>query len=276
MRSDVEARRNNVRVLVLTGFGLNCEAETTYGFRLCGAQVEQKHLSDVLLSKRPLTDYHIIAMVGGFSFGDHIAAGVVWANRLRYHLFDRIMRFVSEGGLMLGVCNGFQTMVKLGLLPGFDRGYGQPVATVAANDRLGYRNAWVRVKVDLESPCVWTRGIDEMELPARHGEGKFLLQNNELLDRLRDEHLVALRYVDEQGKPTQRWPDNPNGSPDAVAGVCDPTGRLLGLMPHPDAYLYGINHPHWARKKLEGTLQREGQGLRVFQNGVDYAADLKN
>jgi phosphoribosylformylglycinamidine synthase len=115
-----------------------------------------------------------------------------------------------------------------------------------------------------------------MELPARHGEGKFLLQNNELLDRLRDEHLVALRYVDEQGKPTQRWPDNPNGSPDAVAGVCDPTGRLLGLMPHPDAYLYGINHPHWARKKLEGTLQREGQGLRVFQNGVDYAADLKN
>jgi phosphoribosylformylglycinamidine synthase len=274
MRSDADKLRSEVRVLVLTGLGLNCEEETAHGFRACGARADQVHLSDMLSSDRPLTDYQVIAMIGGFSFGDHIAAGVVYANRLRYRMFDRILRFVGDGGLMIGICNGFQTMVKLGLLPGLDGNYGQRVATLAANDRLGYRDAWVSVAADPASPCVWTRGVDRMDLPARHGEGKFLTRDEDLMQRLRDEHLIAVRYVDEGGEPTQQWPWNPNGSPDAVAGVCDPSGRLFGLMPHPDAYLYGFNHPQWARKKLEGSFELRGDGLKIFQNGVDFAAGV--
>ncbi len=274
MRSDADKLRSEVRVLVLTGLGLNCEEETAHGFRACGARADQVHLSDMLASDRPLTDYQIIAMIGGFSFGDHIAAGVVYANRLRYRMFDRLLRFVGDGGLMIGICNGFQTMVKLGLLPGVDGRYGERVATLAANDRLGYRDAWVSVRADPASPCVWTRGIDRMDLPARHGEGKFLTRDESLMQRLRDEHLIAVRYVDEGGEPTQRWPWNPNGSPDAVAGVCDPSGRLFGLMPHPDAYLYGFNHPQWSRKKLDGSFELRGDGLKVFQNGVDAAAGV--
>lgn len=273
MPSDVDKARRDVRVLVLTGLGLNCEDETAHGFRMCGASPEQVHLSDMLEggSKR-LSDYHIVAMIGGFAFGDHIGAGVVYANRLRYRMFDDLRRFVADGGLMLGICNGFQTMVKLGLLPGLDGAYGEQTATLTANDRLGYRDAWVTVRADPESPSVWTRGIDRMELPARHGEGKFLARDDELMNRLRRDRLIAVRYVDDAGEPTQAWPWNPNGSPDAVAGVCDPTGRLFGLMPHPDAYLYGVNHPQWARKKIEGVLQERGEGLRIFQNGVDHVA----
>ncbi len=263
----------DVRVLVLTGLGLNCEQETAQGFRLCGAQAELVHLSDMLagLGGR-LEDFHILAMVGGFSFGDHLGAGVVYANRLRYRLLDRLLGFVAEGGLVLGICNGFQTMVKLGLLPALDRAYGTVQATLAANDRLGYRDAWVTVRADPESPCVWTRRVDTLELPSRHGEGKLVPRDDGLLRRLSDEHLVAVRYVDERGGPTESWPANPSGSPQGIAGLCDPTGRLLGLMPHPDAFLYGIHHPDWPRHKLAGTLREHGEGLRIFQNGVDYAA----
>lgn len=274
MRSDADKMRNDVRVLVLTGLGLNCEEETAHGFRCCGAQVDLVHIADMLETPGRLSRYRIIAMIGGFSFGDHIAAGVVYANRLRYRMFDDLLRFVGDGGLMLGICNGFQTMTKLGLLPGLDGRYGDQSATLTANDRLGYRDAWVTVKADPESPCVWTRGIGRMDLPARHGEGKFLVRDEGLMQRLRDEHLIAFRYVDEMGEPTQAWPANPNGSPDAVAGVCDSTGRLFGLMPHPDAYLYGFSHPGWGRKKIEGTLESRGEGMKIFQNGVDWAAGV--
>lgn len=274
MPSDADKARSEVRVLVLTGLGLNCEQETAQGFRMCGAQADLVHLSD-MLERDPshLATYQIVAMIGGFSFGDHIGGGVVYANRLRYRMFDALTRFVDDGGLMLGICNGFQTMVKLGLLPGLDGRYGDQSVTLTANDRLGYRDAWVTVKADPASPCVWTRGIDRMDLPARHGEGKFLARDEALLERLQKQRLIAVRYVDEQGEPTQAWPANPNGSPDAVAGICDPTGRLFGLMPHPDAYLYGFSHPHWTRRKAEGGVSLRGEGLRIFQNGVDHAAN---
>ncbi|MBW2459705.1 MAG: phosphoribosylformylglycinamidine synthase subunit PurQ [Deltaproteobacteria bacterium] len=274
MPCDLAAARSEVRVLVLTGLGLNCEQETAQGFRMCGAQADLVHLSDMLAGlSRPLEDYQVLAMIGGFAFGDHLGGGVVYANRLRYRMLDALLRFVSDGGLVLGICNGFQTMVKLGLLPGLAGDYGTQTATLAANDRLGYRNAWVTVRTEPSSPCVWTRDIDSMDLPARHGEGKFVTASEEILDQLREQHLVALRYVDPQGEPTQQWPANPNGSPDAIAGICDPTGRLFGLMPHPDAFLYGYNHPQWPRRKLATTLAERGDGLRIFQNGVDHAAE---
>jgi phosphoribosylformylglycinamidine synthase len=269
-----DARRREVRVLILTGLGLNCEAETEAAFRLVGASPERVHLLDLLdgTTGRRLADYRIVAFVGGFSFGDHLGAGFVFANKIRWRLYDQLVEFISRGGLALGICNGFQTMVRLGMLPGLDGDYRTPRATLAPNDRLGYRDAWVRVAFDPGSPCVWTRGIRTLELPSRHGEGKFLAESPELLERLEAGGLVAARYVDPDGRPTEHWPFNPNGSPAAVAGLCDPSGRLFGLMPHPDAFLYPWHHPDWPRRSIEGTLGDEGEGLALFRNGVDAAA----
>ncbi len=259
-------------VLVLTGLGLNCEAETAAAFRLVGAAPELVHLLDLLDGRRRLADYRIAAFPGGFAFGDHLGAGFVFANKIRWRLYDQLLEFIERGGLALGICNGFQTMVRLGMLPGFDGDYRTQRATLAPNDRLGYRNAWVRLKADPASPCVWTRGLDELELPSRHGEGKFLPADRETAARLEREHLVALRYVDAEGQATEAWPANPNGSPGGVAGICDPSGRLFGLMPHPDAYLYPFQHPQ-AFRRLKGGPQ-EGEGLAIFRNGVEAAAAL--
>lgn len=268
-------RRGEVRVLVLTGLGLNCEVETDAAFRMCGARPEQVHLLDVLEGGDRavrLADYPIIAFVGGFAFGDHLGAGFVFANKIRWRLYDQLLEFIDRGGLALGICNGFQTMVRLGMLPGLDGDYRTPRASLAPNERLGYRNAWVRVSFEADSPCVWTAGLDSMELPARHGEGRFLAESPELLERLESASLIASRYVDDKGAVTEAWPANPNGSRNGVAGVCDPSGRLFGLMPHPDAYLYPFHHPDWTRRQAEGRLPERGEGLAIFQNGVDFVA----
>ena len=270
---ELSGRRSAVNVLVLTGLGLNCEEETAAAFRLVGASPRQVHLLDLLEGRRQLSfgDYQILAFVGGFAFGDHLGAGFVFANRIRWRLYDQLVEFIEEGGLALGICNGFQTMVRLGLLPGLDRDYRTPRATLAPNDRLGYWDCWVRLQADSRSPCVWTRGLDIMELPSRHGEGKFLTDDS-VLEQLEQERLIAVRYVDGNGEPTEEWPHNPNGSAHGIAGICDPSGRLFGLMPHPDAFLYPFQHPQWSRRRYQASVAEEGQGLALFRNGVDAAA----
>jgi len=275
--AEIERRRKAVRVLILTGLGLNCEVETEQAFRLVGASPERVHLLDLLDAGSPhrLADYDILAFVGGFAFGDHMGAGFVFANKIRFRLYDPLLEFIEGGGLSLGICNGFQTMVRLGMLPGLDGDYRTPRATLAPNMRLGYRDAWVRVRFDADSPCVWTRGIDRLELPSRHGEGRFLTDTPELLDRLESGAQVVARYVGADDRPAENWPENPNGSPRGVAGICDPTGRLFGLMPHPDAYLYPFHHPDWRRQKTEDRLPAEGPGLSIFRNGVDAAASSR-
>ena len=272
--NELTALRRKVRVLILTGLGLNCEAETEVAFRQAGATPERVHLLDLLEDEagKHLADYQVLAFVGGFAFGDHLGAGFVFANKIRWRLYDQLLRFIDSGGLALGICNGFQTMVRLGMLPGLDGDYRTPRATLAPNDRLGYRDAWVRLAFDSDSPCVWTRGLQTMEMPARHGEGKFLTESPELLERLEANAQVAARYVGPDGRPTTDWPHNPNGSPGGVAGVCDPSGRLFGLMPHPDAYLYPFHHPNWRRQRRDGTLPAEGEGMKIFRNGVGAAA----
>lgn len=275
--AEIAAARARVRVLVLTGLGLNCESETEAGFRLAGATPERVHLLDLLEGRapRPLSAYAILAFIGGFAFGDHLGAGFVFANKIRFRLDDALLAFLARGGLVLGVCNGFQTMTRLGMLPGLDGDYRTPRATLAPNDRAGYRDAWVSLTFDPASPCVWTRGLSTMELPARHGEGKFLPADAEVMARMEAAHQVVARYAGPDGRPTEAWPWNPNGSAGGVAGVCDPSGRLFGLMPHPDAYLYGIHHPQWTRRRLtEGSVPAAGEGLAIFQNGVDAAASV--
>lgn len=262
-----------VRVLVLTGLGLNCEAETARAFELVGACPELVHLSDLLAGHRKLADFHILAFAGGFAFGDHLGAGFVFANRIRWRLYDELVSFIERGGLAIGICNGFQTMVRLGMLPGFDGEYRTQRATLAPNDRLGYWDTWVRLEANPRSPCLWTRGIRTLELPSRHGEGKFLAADEEIAARLAASGQIALRYADDQG-PTERWPANPNGSPGGVAGICDPSGRIFGLMPHPDAYLYPFQHPQWSRRRYDPgwAAPSEGEGLMIFRNGVEAAA----
>ena len=265
------AHRAAVKVVVLSGFGLNCEVETEHAFKMAGARVERVHLTDLLDGSRHLSEFHIVAFPGGFAFGDHLGAGFVFANRIRHRMYDRLVAFIEQGGLAIGICNGFQMMTRLGMLPGLDGDYRTPRATLAPNDQLGYRNAWVRLKVNPDSPCVWTQGLSGLDLPSRHGEGKFLVESADLLEQMESAGQVAVRYVDARGEPTEAWPANPNGSPGGIAGVCDPSGRLFGMMPHPDAFLFPFQHPHWCWQGGAAD-SAEGEGLAVFRNGVDTVA----
>ncbi|PJB76204.1 MAG: phosphoribosylformylglycinamidine synthase [Armatimonadetes bacterium CG_4_9_14_3_um_filter_66_14] len=261
-----------VRALVITGYGLNCEAETSYGLRLAGARPEQVHLSELLTGNRSLDEFHLLAFIGGFSFGDHLAAGTAFANRVRRRLGDSLQRFVKDGKLVIAICNGFQTVVKLGLLPGLGGDYQTRLVTLTNNDCGTFQDRWVRLRFNPASPCVFTQGLAPMDLPIRHGEGKFVALNDEVLDAVRSQHLVAAQYVaPDTGEPTQEYPHNPNGSADAIAGICDPTGRIFGLMPHPEAYLSPLNHPHWGRQKLAGCLPEKGAGTALFENAVRFA-----
>ena len=254
------------RALVITGDGLNCERETAHALTLAGARPELVHVSDVPV--RGLGDFQILVLIGGFSNGDHLGAGTVQASLFRHRLRGPLERFVAAGGLVLGVCNGFQTLVKMGLLPG--AGW-ERTATIMANDSGRFEDRWVHLAVDPDSPCVWTRGLRRLYLPVRHGEGKFMVRDAATALSLRRRAQVALRYADAGGRPTMAYPANPNGSADAVAGVCDPSGRIFGLMPHPEAYLSAYNHPAWTRRAALGlSLPAEGEGVALFRNAVDF------
>ena len=260
-----------VRVLIPVGFGFNAEDETAAAFRMVGAEVDQVHLTDLFARRqpRPIPQYQVVAFVGGFSYGDHVAGGLVAATRIRAHLRDDLSAFLAGGGRLIGICNGCQVLARLGLLPGPEEGPPDFEARLdlANNDRLGYRDAWVRLGVDRKSTCVWTRGLSTIQVPARHGEGRFVLGSQAALDRLEHRGQVALRYLDTAGKPTEAWPDNPNGSTGGIAAVTDATGRILGLMPHPEAFLYPWQHPDYSRRKKE-IEAREPDGLAIFRAGV--------
>ena len=252
------------RALILVGFGINCDYETEHAFQLAGATTEQVHLNDLLDYKEMLALYHIIALPGGFSFGDHVASGRVLANRLRYGLGPDLMSFVADGGLVIGICNGFQVLVKMGMLPGFDAGFKQE-ATLTLNDSGKFEDRWVYLKGDSVSKCVFSQNIDSLYLPVRHGEGKFVADSVETLERLRANGQVVFRYCGPDGG-SPSYPFNPNGSVDDIAGICDPTGRVFGMMPHPEGYLYRENHPRWTRENLPA----EGLGRQIFRNAVEY------
>jgi len=265
----------DVRVLVLAGYGLNCEAETAAGFEMAGAQTQVVHVAD-LIERGPgaLDHADLITFIGGFSFGDHIASGRVFANRVRHHLGDALARHVDDGGLVLGICNGFQTIVKLGLVPAQLRESGDGLApqsaSLVSNDRPGYWNCWVSLAPDLQSPSVFLRGATgaPLEVPSRHGEGKLVFADPAVEASVHASHCVPYRYVDAGGSPTEAWPDNPNGSAQGAAALCDATGRILGIMPHPEAYLYPENHPQWMAQRDEGTLPKVGWGAGILFNGV--------
>lgn len=265
-----------VRAMVITGYGTNCEVEMAHACRLAGADgVDIVHTSELIYGEKSLDDYDFLNLPGGFLDGDDLGSAKAGAHRIRHarvkttgeFLFDQFRRFITAGKLILGVCNGFQLMVKLGLLPGFDGDYTTQSCTLTFNDSGRFEDRWVYLKVNPASPCIFTRGIDGLYLPVRHGEGKFIPGGEDTRRRLHEENHIVVQYSDPTyTAATMDYPENPNGSVDAVAGICDPTGRLFGLMPHPEAYLHRTNHPRWTRE----TLPEEGMGLILFKNAVAY------
>ena len=246
----------SMRVLILDGHGLNCAREMALGFQLVGARPEVVHLND--LSPEQLLGFDMLVLPGGFSFGDHLGSGRALSQRLtRRPLGPAVQRFVQEGKLIWGVCNGFQTLVQMGLLPG--------PSTLAPNASGRFECRWVRLQANPDSACLLTRGLEFLELPVRHGEGR-------LLGTFAPE-CVPLRYVDSQGEASETYPENPNGSLGGAAALCDPSGRIFGMMPHPEAFLRANQHPQWTlrreRARRNGQLpESEGQGLGFFRAAV--------
>ncbi|HMP91066.1 MAG TPA: phosphoribosylformylglycinamidine synthase subunit PurQ [Kiritimatiellia bacterium] len=258
-------------VLIITGYGLNCESESRFAWERAGARPRLMHVNDLLEAPEQLHQYSALMFIGGFSFGDHMTSGHVFAQRLRHHLRDDLATFIHDGGLILGVCNGFQIMTKLGLVPGLAGDYFKPEVALLQNDCGVFQNFWVRLKFEKDSPCVFTRGLDCMDLPIRHGEGKLFPRNRATLDALEKSGCVPCRYVDpNSGEVAREFPDNPNGSINGIAGLCDPTGRVFGLMPHPEAFLFPEQHPQWSFRMRDEEDAREGAGLALFRNAVRH------
>jgi len=252
------------KILVLTGYGINCDYETQHAFNLVGGDAKRVHINDLIDKAENLDDYHIIAFPGGFSFGDDISSGKVLANKIKFNIFEEVQKFIDDGKIIIGICNGFQSMVKLGILPAFERNYKRQTVTLTFNDSGRFEDRWVYLKSNPKSRCIFTKNIGVIYLPVRHGEGKFVASNM-FLQRLNKNNQIAFWYVDEKENPAG-YPWNPNGSLENIAGICDETGRIFGLMPHPEAYLYRTNHPRWTREKISD----EGMGVKVFRNAVEF------
>ncbi len=270
-RSAVLRTAAKVKVIVLRTAGTNCDGETVFAFRSCGADVEAVHINQLIGAQKHLEDYHILAIPGGFTYGDDIESGRILANELRLRLGEDLCRFIGDGKLMLGICNGFQVMVKAGILPGLldaqpEKGHDRSqTATLTNNDSGKFEDRWCHLKT--EGKSVWTEGIgDVVYFPVAHAEGKFIPQGQDVLAKLRDNGQVAFRYCHRDGGKAV-YPENPNGSVDDIAGITDPTGRILGLMPHPERHFLFTQHPFWTRLDPNGL---HGQGAKIFQNGVDY------
>ncbi|MBI2860521.1 MAG: phosphoribosylformylglycinamidine synthase I [Chloroflexi bacterium] len=253
-----------VRTLILRGPGTNCDAETAFAFEQAGAAVATVHVNQLIRHEARLGDHQIMVIPGGFTYGDDIGAGKVLANELSVKLKEDISRFIESGGLILGICNGFQVLVKAGILPEPGNGF-QSRVTLTTNDSGRFECRWIHLAANNDSPCVFTRGIERMYLPVAHGEGKLATSAGTAAGLN-----VVLRYADEQGDVGAGYPHNPNGSVDNIAGICDSTGRIFALMPHPERHIRGTQHPQWTRL---GVKER-GDGFQIFLNAVQWARGL--
>jgi phosphoribosylformylglycinamidine synthase len=253
------------RAIILRAPGTNCDNETAFAFEKAGGQAESVHINQLVETPHLLAKYQILCVPGGFSYGDDIAAGRIFANQLRHHVTEKLTEFHAGGKLILGICNGFQVLLKAGLLAPEDA-LG-PVATLAWNDSGKFEDRWVQLRV-VGDQCVFLSGIDAIELPVAHAEGKFVTRDSATLEAIASSQQLVLRYATQSDPQASNvpYPQNPNGSQENLAGLCDATGRILGLMPHPERFLDPTQHPSWTRRQMP----TEGDGLRLFQNAVRY------
>ncbi len=259
------------KVLVLRTAGTNCDEETVWAFERAGGDPEKVHIARLLEKPSLLSGYRIACLPGGFSHGDDLSAGKIVANQLSVFLQQEILRFVDGGGLVLGICNGFQALVKAGILPGLSRPW-KVEATLAANDSGRFEGRWVRLECP-PSVCVFTKGMTGLELPVAHGEGRFVPADAGVLARLKEGRQVAFRYAGSGGGPAA-YPENPSGTTEGIAGITDPTGRILGMMPHPERHVARHQHPaaardRWSAPGAATTAFSPAEGLQVFRNAVD-------
>lgn len=271
---------NKTRAIVITGNGTNCEMEAAYACKLAGFDdVCIAHIAEILAGEIRLDDYHFLNLTGGFLDGDDLGSAKAQANRLKHatvagdneKLVEQFIRFINNGKLVLGVCNGFQLMAKMGILPALDGNILTQTVTLSHNDSGRFQDRWCYLKVDPKSPCIFTKGINKgIYLPVRHGEGKFLADNQETLTQIENSHLAVFKYSDaDYNAPVMDFPGNPNGSTNAIAGLCDPSGRLFGLMPHPEAFVHYTQHPRWTREQLP----EKGDGLILYKNAAQFVRE---
>ncbi len=244
-----------MKAIVLRAAGTNCDYEARHALRSVGFETGDVHVNELITGKKKLSGCSLLCLPGGFSGGDYLGSGKVFANKLLYRLNNDIPEFIAAGNLVIGICNGFQVLVKAGILPGFGGNYHEQLTTLTLNNPLGFQCRWIKLRKQ-ESKCIFTaEGLEELNVPIAHGEGQFLCRDREVLQRLYDNKQVVFKYA-----------KNPNGSQDDIAGICDETGRVFGLMPHPERNLFGINAPN----SEYGKVREEGEGMQVFRNAYNY------
>ncbi len=279
-----------VSTCIVTGYGINADLELEEAFRRAGSDPSRIHINDLIENPGQLEGFQIMAFPGGFSFGDHLGSGKVFATIFKKNLKERLEIFIERGKLIIGICNGFQVLVKMGILPNLSGRWNQEVSLIHNLSGI-FEDRWVKLRINNTSRCIWTRGIDEIELPVRHGEGRFVTRSTEVLNELERKNLVTMRYTEKfdtvPGQAYDRsihdsserkvnaentwnvpYPFNPNGSVNDIASICDETGRIIGIMPHPEAFLFRENHPRWMREKVNPE-----NGLKIFENGVNYMSE---
>lgn len=257
------------RVLVLKTEGTNCDEELYNAFEIAGGIPKIVHVNELRSKKENLNSYNILAIPGGFSYGDDIVSGKILAVELTSFFSKELKKFIQrKDTLIIGICNGFQVLIRTGLLP--FRTIGKMQATLTNNDSGRFECRWIALEIEENNNCVFLKNLggEKMSYQVAHGEGKFFAPKN-VIDKIEENNLVALRYVNKDGKPTQQYPENPNGSINAIAGITDPTGRILGLMPHPERFITKEQHPNWRRMKIE-----KPQGLPIFENMIKYIQNL--
>lgn len=257
-----------IKAIIIRAAGVNCDVETEYALRLAGAEAERMHINRIIEDKSILQQYQILVFPGGFSYGDDVAAGKILANQVIHHLSEPMLKFIEDGKLILGICNGFQVLVKTGILPGLEgtdsMAIEDQLVSITDNDSGKFEDRWVYLQPATDR-CVFIEQGRQIYLPIAHAEGKVVTKDSAALERLKSEGHIVFRYVDKNGKEGQ-FPINPNGSVDSIAGLTDRTGRVFGLMPHPERFIHKTQHPHWGR--LDGNT--EPDGMTIFKNAVNY------
>jgi phosphoribosylformylglycinamidine synthase len=253
VEENIKVVKMKPKVIVLRTAGTNCDHETVNVFEYLGAEVSLVHINSLLRKEVSLQDFHCLVLPGGFADGDYIASGKILANKLKYNLKEDIQRFIEDKKLILAICNGFQALVKSGFLPALNNSFEQQV-TLISNDSGHFQDEWITLKNAGARHCIWTKGIESIYCPINHAEGKLVLKE-EILKELLEKDLIAFKYE-----------KNPNGSTESIAGICDETGRIFGLMPHPEKNAYSITDPRSTRTELPF----EGEGMQLFRNGIIY------
>jgi len=253
-----------VKAVVLRAAGINCDMETEFALEQAGAQAHRVHINRIIENKKLLDEFQIIVFPGGFSYGDDVSAGKILANQVINHLTEPLKKFIDDGKLVLGICNGFQVLVKTGILPGFTSNNGQKDVTISYNDSGKFEDRWVYLAPQTKK-CIFIEAARQIYLPIAHGEGKVVTKDTAVLETLKNDGRIAFKYVDENGDEGP-FPVNPNGSVDSIAGLTDTTGRVLGLMPHPERFVRPTQHPRWTRLKDKA----DADGMTIFNNAVKY------